>query len=141
MAVPYKESAKALPELLTGNAVLLFDAIAAVLPHVKAGRLRVLAVASGHRSPTLPALPTVAESGVKGFKAEYWFAVLAPSGTDKAVIAKLADELAKAVGAKEVRDSLQFNGIEARASAPAEVDRMMRAETAKWAPLVKAAAR
>ena len=140
-AVPYAASDKALPELLNGNAVLLFTAIAAALPHVKSGRLRALAVASGHRSPTLPALPTVAESGVKGFEAEYWYAVLAPDGTDKAVIAKLSGELGKAVGAREVRDRLQFYGIEARASAPADVDRMMRAETAKWAPLVKAAAR
>jgi len=140
-SAPYADSSKALPELLSGKAVLLFDAIAAVLPHVKSGRLRALAVASGRRSPTLPALPTVAESGVRGFEAEYWYSVLAPDGTDKAVIAKLSGELGKAAGAGEVRERLQFYGIEARASAPADVDRMMRAETAKWAPLVKAAAR
>jgi len=138
-SVPYAVSSDALPQLVTGNADLLFAAIAAALPHVKAGRLRAIAVASAHRSPTLPDLPTVAESGVKGFEAEYWFAVLAPAGIDKAVAARLADELGKAAIATEVHERLQHYGIETRASTPAELDRILRAETAQWAKVVKAA--
>ncbi len=136
-SVPFRNSSDALPELLTGNVDLLFDSIAAALPHIKSGRLHGIAVAGAKRSPALPRLPTVAEAGVKGFEADYWYGMLAPDGVDRSVISRLNGDFAKAVNAGDVRDRLLFYGIETRSSSPGEVAKIMREEIAKWAKVVK----
>jgi len=136
-SVPFRNSSDALPELLTGNVDLLFDSIAAALPHIKTSRLRGIAVAGAKRSPALPQLPTVAEAGVAGFEADYWYGVLAPDGVDKPVVSRLNDDFAKAINAGDIRDRLLFYGIETHSSSPGEVVIIMRAEIAKWAKVIK----
>ena len=140
-SVPYGNTARVLPELLAGNADLVFDSIAAVLPHVKTGRLRGIAVAGGRRSPALREVPTVAEAGVAGFEADHWYGLLAPEGTGKAIVDRLNEDFAKAVNATEVRERLLQYGIEARSSGPADLAKTVRGEVAKWEKVVKTAAR
>ena len=136
-SVQFNSSSATLSELLAGNADLLFDSIAATLPHIKSGRLRAVAVAGSRRSPTLRELPTVAEAGVKGFEADYWYGILAPEGVDQSVITKLNDDFAKAINARDVGERLMFFGIEARSSTSAELAQIMRGEVAKWAKVIK----
>lgn len=131
------DSRAALRELLVGNVELLFDSITATLPHIKAGRLRAIAVAGSKRSPALRESPTVAEAGVRGFEADYWYAILAPEGVEKSVVGRLNDDISKAVNAGDVRESLLSYGIEARSSTPVELATIMRDEVAKWAKVIK----
>ena len=96
--IPYKGSSPALADLFGGQVALLFDSVPAVLHHIKAGKLRALAVATSRRSNVLPDVPTVAESGLKGFAAENWFGMMAPGATPKEIIARLNSEAIKAMG-------------------------------------------
>lgn len=136
-SLPFKNSSDALPELLTGNVDLLFDSIAATLPHIKSGKLHGIALAGAKRSPALPRLPTVAEAGVKEFEADYWYGILAPEGVDKSDVSRLNDDFAQAINTGDVRDRLLFYGVETRSSSPGEVAKIMREEIAKWAKVIK----
>jgi tripartite-type tricarboxylate transporter receptor subunit TctC len=127
----------ALRELLVGNVDLLFESITATLPHIKAGRLRAIALAGAKRSPALRELPTVAEGGIKGFEADHWYGILAPEGVDMSAVGRLNDEFSKAVNAGDVRASLLTYGIETRRSTSAELATIMRNEVAKWAKVIK----
>lgn len=138
-SVPYGNSARVLPELLAGNADLVFDSIAAALPHVKAGRLRGIAVAGGRRSPALREVPTVAEAGVAGFEADYWYGLLAPEGTGKPIVDRLNEDFAKAVNAAEIRERLLQYGIEALSSSAGDFAKTVRGEVAKWGKVVRTA--
>jgi tripartite-type tricarboxylate transporter receptor subunit TctC len=137
-STPLSDSGAALRELLVGNVDLLFDGITATLPHIKAGRLRAIAVAGSKRSPALRELPTVAEGGIRGFEADYWYGILAPEGVDMSAIGRLNDDFSKAVNAGDVRESLMSYGIETRSSTPAQLATIMRDEVAKWAKVIKA---
>ena len=137
--VPFSNGGTMLAELVAGNAELGFDTVATTLPHVKSGKLRALALAGSQRSPALRELPTIAESGVPGFEADYWYAVLAPEGVVRPVIERLHDDLSKAVNSAGVRDRLLPHGIEVKSSTPAELARILREEVTKWAKVVKAA--
>lgn len=138
-SVPYANSSDALPELLAGNVDILFDSIASALPHIQSGRLRGIAVAGARRSPALARLPTVAEAGVKGFEADYWYGILVPDGVGKSVIERLQRDLAAATGAADVRDGLLRYGIEPHGSSPGELVKIMHGETAKWGKVVREA--
>ena len=130
--VPYKGSAPALVDLLAGNVVLLFDSIPSSLPHVRAGKLRGIAVASSRRSPVLPDLPTLSEAGLTGFSADNWFGVMAPAGTPAAIITKLNGDIAKALDATDVKDIVARQGGELRAGTPSEMAAQIRSDREKW---------
>ena len=137
-SMPFDEGT-ALPALLVGNAELLFESIAAALPHIKSGRVRALAVAGSKRSLVLRGLPTVAQAGIKGFAADNWFGILAPEGVDESIVSRLNGDFARAVSAVEVRERLMSYGMETRSSTPAELAAIMRDEIAKWARVIKSA--
>ncbi|MDO8597211.1 MAG: tripartite tricarboxylate transporter substrate-binding protein [Sulfuricaulis sp.] len=136
-SVPYANSADALPDLLSGNVDLLFDSIVSALPHIQSGRLRGIAVAGARRSPALARLPTVAEAGVKGFEADYWYGILAPDGVGKSVVERLQRDLAAATSAADVKNGLLRYGIEPHSGPPGELVKVMRGETAKWGKVIR----
>ena len=108
-----------------------------VLPMVKAGKLRALAVTSLKRSPTMPELPTVSESGVPGFEVDVWYGVLAPAKTPKPVIARINQDMRKILEMPDVKQRLADQGAEAASSTPEEFGARIRADIVKWAKVVK----
>jgi tripartite-type tricarboxylate transporter receptor subunit TctC len=137
--VPYKGSGPALTDLVSGQVNVMFANILSVLPQVKAGRLNALAVSSAKRSSAAPEWPTVAESGLPGFEASTWFAILAPKGTPADVIAKLNAEVAKAVQSPELKEQFKLQGAEPGSGTPDELRAYIDSETTKWGNAVKAA--
>jgi tripartite-type tricarboxylate transporter receptor subunit TctC len=137
--IPYKGSSQALPDLISGRASMMFDSIPASMPNVKAGKLRVLAVASGHRMPTLPDVPTVAEAGVKGFAADNVFGLMAPKGTPPQVIAALEKAVHAAVQSPDLKQRLQDQGVELRYTASAPFGKLVDEEFHTWAHAVQQA--
>jgi tripartite-type tricarboxylate transporter receptor subunit TctC len=136
--VPYK-GAIALNDLLGGDQVhLMFATIPSVIAHVRGGRLRALAVTSEHRSASMPDLPTVAESGYPGFDASSWFGLVGPAGLPKEIADKVYQEVAKALKKPDLREKFIQQGADPVGSSPEEFGAYMRAETEKWAKLVKA---
>jgi tripartite-type tricarboxylate transporter receptor subunit TctC len=136
--VPYK-GAVALNDLLGGESVhLMFATIPSVINHVKSGKLRALAVTSLKRSAGVPGLPTVAESGYPGFDASSWFGLVGPAGLAAEIRKKIADEVRRALGQAELREKFVQQGADPVGSTPEEFADYMRAETAKWAQLVRA---
>lgn len=135
--VPYKGGAPALIDLLGGRTVVMFANLPEHLPSVKAGKLRALGVSSAKRSPQLPEVPTVAESGVPGFEVTVWYGMCAPAGVPKGIVAKLNAAVVKTLNLPEVKERLAQNSIEAGSSTPEEFAAFIRSETAKWAKVVK----
>ncbi len=135
--VPYKGSAPAVQDLLGGQIPVMFLDLASAAPHIKAGKLKVLGVASQKRLAAMPDVPTVAESGLPIFEAWAWQGLVAPAGTPKEVIAKLNAEYAKAVSDNSVRQKLLDAGIEPVTSTPDELSAYIKSETAKWAKVIK----
>ena len=134
--IPYKGSGPATTELLAGQVQMRFSSIPPVLPHVRNGRLRALAVTSAKRFSLLPDLPTVAET-LPGFDVESWYGVFAPTGTPPAIIKKLNAEIAAALSSPEIKALLATDGSEVVASSPEYFGKVIRAEFARWAPVVK----
>jgi tripartite-type tricarboxylate transporter receptor subunit TctC len=137
--VPYKGSSQALPDLMAGTSSMMFDSIPASMPHVKSGKLRVLAVASGKRVAMLPNVPTVDESGVKGFEANNLFGFSAPKGTPPAVIATLAKAIQSALASPELNQRMQEQGVELKFTPAAEFGAMVEQEFRAWGKAVEAA--
>ncbi len=135
--VPYKGTAAAVADILTGNIQLIFDAYATSAPQVKAGKMRFLAVGTAKRSSLEPALPTVAESGYPGFDASFWCVIVAPTGTPKDVVAKLNTELNKVMASPDVRERLAGLAMEPLSGTPEQAAAFIRSEDAKWAKVVK----
>jgi len=135
--IPYKGSAPAVTELLAGQVQLMFGNTASVLPQIKAGKLRALAVTSLKRSPLLPEVATVAESVAPGFEVIQWYGVLAPAGTPPGIIARLHNDISKATQSTELKDRLYSEGAEATSSTPQQYTAFIRAEIAKWAKAVR----
>ena len=135
--VPYKGAGLAVNALLAGEIQVMFAPSVAVLPQVKAGRLRALAVTSAVRSPAMPDLPTLSESGLPGYDISSWFGLFAPAQTPGPVIDKLFRETARALQSPDVRERLSREGAEPVASSPAEFGAYVRSEFAKYAKLVK----
>lgn len=136
--VPYRGSAPALNDLLGGQVQAMFDNAPSALPHVRAGKLRALAVTSPQRLPQLPDVPTLAESGFAGFDVQSWFGLAAPAGTPKAVTARLSAELAKAMAHPDVVRRLHDMAAQPDASGPEAMRRFMAAEVQRWREVVKA---
>ena len=135
--VPYKGSAPAVTDLLGGHVSLMFDNMPSALPHVKAGKIRALAVSTLKRSPVVPDIPTVAESGLPGFEVSVWFSVLAPAKTPQPIVDRLNQILVKALHTADVRERLSTQGAEAIGNTPAQFTDQMKRDIAKWAKVVK----
>jgi tripartite-type tricarboxylate transporter receptor subunit TctC len=136
--IPYRGFPPAVTDMLAGNIDTMFAIIPAVLPQVRAGRLKALAVTGLKRSQLAPEVPSVAELGYPQLESLAWIGLLAPAGTPPAVIGRLSDETVKAMRAAEVRDSLGKQGFEVVASSPSEFASWIRAEQAKWSRVIKA---
>jgi len=135
--VPYKGTAPATADLIGGQVQIAFLGIPAVLPQLKTGRLKILAVTGLHRSPELPDVPTVDESGVPGYEVSPWYGLLAPAGTQRAIVARLGAETAKIVRTPDMTEKLAAQGAEAVGSTPEEYAAVIRADTATWAKLLE----
>ncbi len=135
--VPYKGSGPAMQDLLGGQVKVSFAGIPNVLPHVKAGRLRALAVSTPQRSPDLPDVPTAAEAGVPGYQATLWLNLAAPAGTPGEIVQRLYAETAKALQDAELQQSFRAAGVEASPMSPQELAGFMRAEYEKWGKVVR----
>lgn len=136
--VPYKGSAPALTDLVGGQVQLMFDNLPSSLAFIKAGKLRALAVTSAERSTALPDVPTLAESGLKGFEASSWFGVLAPAGTPSDIVTKINAAVASWLATPEARDRLAGQGALAAGGSPGAFAKHIGDETAKWQKVVKA---
>jgi tripartite-type tricarboxylate transporter receptor subunit TctC len=136
--VPYKGSAPAVADLLGGQTAIMFDNMPSAIPHVKGGKLRALAVTTAKRSPALPDVPTIAESGVPGYEATSWFGLLAPAGTPPAIVGQLNAAILKALADPEVKKKLAEQGAEAHGETPAQFASFIQSETAKWGKVVQA---
>ena len=136
--VPYKGAAGLAPALLSGNVALGFIGYSIVAPHARAGKLRILAVSTAERVPMTPDIPTVAEAGVPGYGFNISVGYLAPAGTPRAVIARLNEEINKALRIVEVRQILETAGIAVVGGTPEQFGEAIRAEVAQMATLVKA---
>ena len=135
--VPFKGGPEATAALLGGQIDYLVAIASTALPHIKAGRVRALGITSRQRSPLLPDVPTIAESGLPGFEAVTWFGFEVPKGTPHAIVDRLNKEIGKALAMPDVKDKLAVQGLYVAGGTPAQFDSYMRAEFAKWGGLVK----
>ena len=137
--VPYKGGTEGITAVVAGHIEILVGTVSLVLPVVKAGRVRVLAVTSDKRAALLPNVPTVAEGGIKGYEATNWYGMLAPSRTPRPIIERLHGATVKALNAQDVREALLMQGIEpASSGSPEEFAAYIKSETEKWTKVVKA---
>jgi len=135
--VPYKGSAPAMADLLGGHIQLTFDNMLTVLPQVKAGKLRGLAVTMTARSPLTPELPTVAEAGLKGFEVKSWNGVVVPTGTPKEIIARLNGEIVRILRQPDLREKFLVQGVELVPTTPEEFGAFIKQDIAKWAKVIQ----
>ena len=136
--IPYKGSGPLATDLLGGQILMSFDTITPVLPHIKASKLRPLAVTTAKRSPALPDVPTLQEAGLKDFDIGTWFGVLAPVGTPKPVLDRLSAEATKIIQSPDFRKRMDDIGAQPVGNSPAEMAAQIRSETDKFSVLVKA---
>jgi len=134
--VPYKGASPAITDLLGGHIPMAALSIASGMPHIQGGKVKGLAVTSAARSPALPDVPTVAESGFPGFEANGWLAIFVPNGTPPAAIAKLNSEIGKVMQSAEMKKQLLAQGVEARTSTPEQLGALVKSETAKWGKII-----
>lgn len=137
MHVPYKGSAPAITDLLGRQVDIMFDSVSSAKPHIDSGRLKAIAVTTSKRSTALPNVPTVAESGVKGYELNGWYAVFAPAGTPKPIVDRLNGEIVKALKLPDVSKRFAQLGAEPVGSSPEELGKYLKTETARWADVVK----
>ncbi len=136
--VPYKGSAPLTTDLLGGQVDLSFDTVTPVLPFIKEGKLKALAVTTGTRSSALPGVPTLQEAGIPHIAIGTWFGLLAPAATPKPVVARLNAEVVKIIQSPEFRKQMAEIGAEPVGNKPEEMAQLIREETGKFAQLVKA---
>ena len=134
--LPYKGGAPALLELVGGQVQLMMALVPEAMPHVKAGRLRALAVTAPKRLPAHPDVPTVVESGGKDFDMTFWFAFMAPAGTPEPVVAKLNQTLNTVLQGADVRAKLAEMSLDVAGGVPAKVTELMRSDAAKWKKVI-----
>jgi tripartite-type tricarboxylate transporter receptor subunit TctC len=134
--VPYRGTAPAVADLMSGQIQMMMTGAPAILPQAAAGMLRALGVSSDHRIPAAPDLPTIAEAGVPGFEASQWYGVVAPAGTPAPIIARLNAEVRKALASKEIVDALTRDGAEPWATSPEEFRDYIAHEIPRWAEVV-----
>ena len=137
--VPYKGLAPALTDLLSGEIQVMFSSAVAALPQAKAGRLRAIAMTGAKRSPAIPNVPTVAESGLPGYETGSWYGVVVPAGTPRAATDRLSREIQAIVKSPDFTAKLNEEAVIAIGSTPEAFDQHIRAELARWAKVIKAA--
>jgi tripartite-type tricarboxylate transporter receptor subunit TctC len=137
--VPYKGGGPSVAAVAAGQVHFAMPTFPTAVPHVKAGRLRILAVTGTERSPVMPDLPTVAEAGVPGYEFVTWFGIFAPAGTPKNIIARLHDAVVKVLGTRELREQLSQQGLEPRPATPEALGKVLKADIVKWARIIKTA--
>jgi tripartite-type tricarboxylate transporter receptor subunit TctC len=135
--VPYKGAGPAVADTLAGHVEMTFGSLPAAMPHAKTGRLRMIAVSGLKRASPLPDVPTLDESGLKGFDTDQWWGILGPSSLPAAIVARLGEAIGQALRDPAVRDRLNAQGFEVAESNPAAFGRFMRSEVLRWAVLVK----
>ena len=135
--IPYKGVLPAVPDLIGERVTMMFSPMPVVLPYVRDGRLRGLAVTSLQRAASAPDLPTIAESGYPGFEVTIWYAILAPAGTPPAIVRRLNQEIVKALAQPDVRAKLADQGLEPIGNSPEELAAVIRSETSTWARVVR----
>ena len=135
--VPYKGGGPALNDVIGGQIEMTFIGAPASMPHIKSGRLRILAVSTAKRVAALPDVPTVAEAGYPGFEVGALYAVLAPAGTPAAIVGRLTTELARIVAARDIRERLNGLGLETVGGTPEQLTAFMTADVDKWMKLVQ----
>ena len=135
--VPYKGGGPAIAGLIGGETSMMFDTAASILPHVKGGKLRALAIARSARLPEYPELPTFAEAGVKGYEVNAWYSVHAPAGVPRDIVAKVNRELVRILALPDIREKLRSLGSEGVGNTPEEFARFVREESAKYARAIK----
>ena len=137
--VPYKGTGQAVTDLLAGHVNLMFGPAQTVMPYVRAGKLKALAVTGSKRSDTLPDLPTVAESGLPGYEAVGWFGLLVPAATPKATVARASADVNRVLAMSDVRERMQVLGADPAGNTPEEFAHFIREDQAKWSKLMKEA--
>ncbi|MFM7283691.1 MAG: Bug family tripartite tricarboxylate transporter substrate binding protein [Betaproteobacteria bacterium] len=137
--IPYKGSSFALPDLIAGNTLMMFDSLTASLSHIKSGRLKVIGLAATERSPLLPDTPTLIQGGVKGFDVDNLFAVYVPKGVATPIIAKLERELGKVLASQDLRSRMLEQGVQLRFERSTKLSEITEAEHSRWAQVVKSA--
>jgi len=137
--VPYKGLAPAVNDLLGGQVQMMFAGISTVLQHVKSGKLVAIAIAAPKRSPQLPDVPTVAESGLAGFDVTSWYGLVTRAGTPREIVEKIHRDAVEALSSEDVRSKLAGLGLEPLGNSPAEFERMIAAESRKWGDIVRRA--
>jgi tripartite-type tricarboxylate transporter receptor subunit TctC len=135
--VPYKGSAPAITDLIGGHVPIMFDSAIAILPHIKGGKVKAIAITSAKRSSILPDVPTFAEAGMKGFESYAWYGFFAPAKTPKEIIAKLNADALKAMKQPEWQKVLADTGSENVGESPEQFATFIKGEAAKWAKVVK----
>jgi tripartite-type tricarboxylate transporter receptor subunit TctC len=137
--VPYKGSGQSLTALLTGEVAIVFTGVLSASPFVKSGRLRALGVSGNKRLAIAPEVPTMAEAGLPGFDVDFWYGVLAPSGTPAAIVTKLNEGFVKVLGNKDTRERLENQGARVYGDTPEQFAAFIRAEIQKWDKVIKSA--
>ena len=135
--VPYKGSAQALTDLMGGQIQIFVASVPTALSHIKGGRLRAIAVTSDKRSSELPTVPTIAESGFKGFEATTWFGLVAPAGTPDAIVKQLNTEINKVLKAPDVRAKLLSEGGDVLGGTPDQFASLLRIDLVRWGRIVR----
>ena len=136
--IPYKGGGPSMIATVGGQVHFAVPAFPTALPHVKSGKVRLLAVTGTRRAPTMPDVPTVAEAGVPGYEFTIWFAAFVPAGTPKAIISRLNQVIVKAIGMPDMQEQLAKTGVDPEPSTPDQLAKHLRSEIAKWARVIKA---
>jgi tripartite-type tricarboxylate transporter receptor subunit TctC len=135
--VPYKGAPQAVTDVLAGHMNMMFNSIAPIVGHIRAGRVRVLGIASAKRSPQLPEVPTISEAGVAGFEAENWFGMFAPAKTPQRIIARLNEAVVKVVRSPEIQSQFAALGADAVGNSPEEFAAFVRRDMERYAKVVR----
>lgn len=137
--VPYKGAPLALTDVISGQIQMMTPPMPAAMPHVRAGKLRALAVTGSKRTRAMPDLPTIAEAAVPGYEADGWIGVLVPAGTPRRIVEKLNSEIGAILGMPGIAAYLLSQGAEASPTTPEQFAAFIKAEIAKWANVIKTA--
>ena len=137
--IPYKGSSFALPDLIAGNTLMMFDSVTASLPHIQSGKLRPIAIAAAERSPLMPNVPTLAQDGLKQFDVENFYAVYVPKGTSPLIIAKLEKEIRKILTNPDFKARMAAQGIHPQFANSEKLSEITASEASKWDKAVKSA--
>src|SRR3954447_15572665 len=134
--IPYKGSAPAVTDMIAGQVDVMFDNTPNVLPHVKSGRLKALAISSKTRAPSAPEVPTVEEAGVPGYEVNVWFGVLTVAGTPRDIVQRLNTEMIRILTSPEIKERFAKNGVDVVAGTPEQFSALLKSEVARWAKVV-----